>query len=66
MHGGGPEVTPGKALADTYTKEDLETLGVGIGNLERHIENAKKFGLKVIVGVNQFACVPGFPLEIFF
>ncbi|KAG8832500.1 tetrahydrofolate synthase [Serendipita sp. 399] len=64
MHGGGPEVTPGKPLADTYTKEDLETLGVGIGNLERHIENAKKFGLKVIVGINQFASDSPAELEL--
>ncbi|CCA73924.1 probable MIS1-C1-tetrahydrofolate synthase, mitochondrial [Serendipita indica DSM 11827] len=64
MHGGGPEVTPGKPLADTYTKEDLETLGVGIGNLERHIENAKKFGLKVIVGVNQFSSDSSAELEL--
>jgi methylenetetrahydrofolate dehydrogenase (NADP+)/methenyltetrahydrofolate cyclohydrolase/formyltetrahydrofolate synthetase len=55
MHGGGPEVTPGKPLADTYLKEDLECLGKGIQNLEKHIQNAKKFGLKVIVGVNQFS-----------
>ncbi|KIJ44378.1 hypothetical protein M422DRAFT_168339 [Sphaerobolus stellatus SS14] len=55
MHGGGPEVTPGKPLHDTYTKEDLVTLKEGIKNLARHIENSKKFGLKVIVAVNQFA-----------
>lgn len=55
MHGGGPEVTPGKPLADTYLKEDLAILTEGVKNLQRHVENAKKFGLKVIVGVNQFA-----------
>jgi methylenetetrahydrofolate dehydrogenase (NADP+)/methenyltetrahydrofolate cyclohydrolase/formyltetrahydrofolate synthetase len=57
MHGGGPEVTPGKALAEAYTKESLELLAEGIKNLERHIENAKKFGLKVIVGINHFLWV---------
>ena len=55
MHGGGPEVTPGKPLADTYLKEDLEILGKGIGNLCRHVENAKKFGVNVVVAVNQFS-----------
>jgi methylenetetrahydrofolate dehydrogenase (NADP+) / methenyltetrahydrofolate cyclohydrolase / formyltetrahydrofolate synthetase len=55
MHGGGPEVTPGKPLADTYTKEDLVILREGTKNLIRHIENAKKFGLKVVVGINRFA-----------
>lgn len=64
MHGGGPEVTPGKPLADTYTKEDLDTLGKGVLNLVRHIENSKKFGLKVIVGINQFTWVSLVPLFV--
>ena len=55
MHGGGPEVTPGKPLHDTYTKEDLVTLEEGCKNLVKHIENSRKFGLKVIVAINQFA-----------
>ncbi|KAI0006034.1 FTHFS-domain-containing protein [Russula compacta] len=54
MHGGGPEVTPGKPLADTYTKEDLVILKEGTKNLIRHIQNAKKFGLKVVVAINRF------------
>ncbi len=54
MHGGGPEVTPGKPLAATYTKEDLVTLREGIKNLARHIQNSKKFGLKVVVAINRF------------
>ena len=29
MHGGGPDVTPGKPLHETYTKEDLVTLKEG-------------------------------------
>jgi len=55
MHGGGPAVTPGKPLADVYQKEDLELLEKGCANLGKHIENAKKFGLKVVVAVNQFS-----------
>ncbi|RDX56536.1 C-1-tetrahydrofolate synthase [Lentinus brumalis] len=55
MHGGGPDVTPGKPLHDTYTKEDLVTLKEGCKNLAKHIENARKFGVKVIVAINQFA-----------
>lgn len=58
MHGGGPEVTPGKPLAETYLKEDLETLEKGCVNLGKHISNAKKYGIKVIVAINQFTCVP--------
>ena len=57
MHGGGPDVSPGKPLHDTYTKEDLVTLEEGTKNLVKHIQNSKKFGLKVIVAVNQFAYV---------
>lgn len=55
MHGGGPDVTPGKPLHETYTSEDLVTLKEGCKNLVRHIQNSRKFGLKVIVGINQFA-----------
>lgn len=55
MHGGGPEVTPGKPLHETYLKEDLVTLKDGTKNLVQHIQNSKKFGLKVIVAVNRFS-----------
>jgi hypothetical protein len=60
MHGGGPPVTPGKPLADVYQQENLELLEKGCANLGKHIENAKKYGLKVVVAVNQFSYV--FPL----
>jgi len=60
MHGGGPDVTPGKPLHETYTKEDLVTLKEGCKNLRKHIENSKKFGVKVIVAINQFAYVQPF------
>ncbi len=55
MHGGGPAVTPGKPLDAVYTKEDLELLEKGCGNLGKHISNAKKFGLKVVVAINRFS-----------
>ncbi|KZV93371.1 FTHFS-domain-containing protein [Exidia glandulosa HHB12029] len=64
MHGGGPDVTPGKALHETYTKENLETLEKGCANLARHIENCKKFGVKVIVGINQFSTDSPAELEL--
>ncbi|KAJ8489681.1 hypothetical protein ONZ45_g13483 [Pleurotus djamor] len=54
MHGGGPDVTPGKPLHETYTKEDLVTLKEGCKNLVKHIQNSRKFGVKVIVAINQF------------
>jgi methylenetetrahydrofolate dehydrogenase (NADP+)/methenyltetrahydrofolate cyclohydrolase/formyltetrahydrofolate synthetase len=55
MHGGGPAVTPGKVLDQVYSTENLELLEKGCANLGKHIENAKKFGLKVVVAVNQFS-----------
>jgi methylenetetrahydrofolate dehydrogenase (NADP+)/methenyltetrahydrofolate cyclohydrolase/formyltetrahydrofolate synthetase len=54
MHGGAPDVTPGKALHESYTKEDLVTLKAGCKNLVKHIQNCRKFGVKVIVAINQF------------
>lgn len=54
-HGGGPDVSPGKPLSDAYTQENLELLDAGCPNLARHIQNAKRYGLKVIVAVNRFA-----------
>jgi methylenetetrahydrofolate dehydrogenase (NADP+) / methenyltetrahydrofolate cyclohydrolase / formyltetrahydrofolate synthetase len=55
MHGGGPKVVAGKPLAPEYTDENLELLRAGLPNLERHVQNALKFGVNVIVAVNSFA-----------
>lgn len=54
MHGGGPEVTPGKPLADVYLEENLEILEKGCSNLTKHIENARSMGIKVVVAINKF------------
>ncbi|OGO26099.1 MAG: formate--tetrahydrofolate ligase [Chloroflexi bacterium RBG_16_51_16] len=55
MHGGGPKVVAGKPLAAEYTDENLELVRKGLPNLERHIKNALKFGVNVVVAVNSFA-----------
>jgi formyltetrahydrofolate synthetase len=55
MHGGGPKVVAGKPLAPEYTDENLDLLRAGLPNLERHIQNALKFGVNVVVAVNSFA-----------
>jgi len=55
MHGGGPKVVAGKPLAAEYTDENLDLLRNGLSNLERHIQNARKFGVNVVVAVNSFA-----------
>ncbi len=54
MHGGGPAVKAGAPLAPEYTEENLELLKAGLPNLEAHIENAKRFGIPVVVAVNSF------------
>lgn len=54
MHGGGPKVVAGKPLAPEYTEENLDLLRKGLPNLERHIQNALKYGVNVVVAVNSF------------
>jgi formate--tetrahydrofolate ligase len=54
MHGGGPPVTAGKPLQKEYTEENVELLQKGCANLQKHIENARKFGVNVVVAVNKF------------
>ncbi len=55
MHGGGPKVVAGKPLAPEYTDENLDLLRTGLGNLQHHIRNAKRYGVNVVVAVNSFA-----------
>ncbi|KAJ2721914.1 tetrahydrofolate synthase [Coemansia sp. Benny D115] len=55
MHGGGPDVVPGRPLADEYTQENLPLLERGFANLRRHIENVRKVGVTPIVAINAFA-----------
>jgi len=54
MHGGGPRVVAGRPLDKAYTEENLELLEKGACNLVKHIENAKLFGVPVVVAVNSF------------
>jgi len=54
MHGGGPKVTPGRALDPAYTEENLELLEKGCDNLKVNIGIAKQFGIPVVVAVNKF------------
>jgi formyltetrahydrofolate synthetase len=55
MHGGGPKVVAGEQLSSAYTDENLGLLEAGCSNLAKHIENARKFGIPVVVAVNRFA-----------
>jgi len=54
MHGGGPRVVAGKPLDYAYTTENLDLLRAGLGNMQHHIRNAKKYGVNVVVAVNSF------------
>ncbi|MBI4762575.1 MAG: formate--tetrahydrofolate ligase [Chloroflexota bacterium] len=64
MHGGGPKVVAGKPLAHEYTEENLDLLRKGLPNLIQHIENARKFGVNVVVAVNSFATDTPAELEL--
>jgi formyltetrahydrofolate synthetase len=55
MHGGGPKVVAGKPLDQAYTAENLDLLSKGVGNLIHHIATARKYGLPVVVAINNFA-----------
>lgn len=55
MHGGGPRVVPGKSLDAAYTTENLELVERGAENMVAHIEIIRKFGVPVVVAVNQFS-----------
>ncbi len=46
MHGGVEK--------DDLKNENVEALKKGLPNLERHIENIKKFGLEVVIAINHF------------
>ena len=54
MHGGGPEVIPGRPLPEEYTKENLGLLEKGIRNLMHHIRTVQKSGVKPVVCINAF------------
>ena len=47
MHGG--------VAKGDLKKEDLKALETGMSNLQRHIENIKKFGLPAVVSINRFS-----------
>jgi formate--tetrahydrofolate ligase len=44
----------GGAAPDEYNTPSIEKVKAGFANLEKHIENMKKFGIKPIVAVNSF------------
>ncbi|OPY56710.1 MAG: Formate--tetrahydrofolate ligase [Pelotomaculum sp. PtaU1.Bin035] len=55
MHGGGPGVAPGRALAEEYRTENLELLEKGIPNLLHHLATVIKAGVNPVVCINAFS-----------
>tara|TARA_B110000037_G_scaffold53567_1_gene65661 strand:- start:43269 stop:44954 length:1686 start_codon:yes stop_codon:yes gene_type:complete len=45
-HGGAPK--------EEYNTPSVERVGVGLANLDKHIENMQKFGLNPVVAINAF------------
>ena len=64
MHGGGPDVVAGKPLAPEYKTEHCELVERGVLNLKRHIENARKFDIPVVVAINKFSSDTDAEIEI--
>ncbi|VUG18473.1 DEBR0S3_12200g1_1 [Brettanomyces bruxellensis] len=56
VHGGGAAVKPNQPLAPEYTSENLDMLRKGCTNLQKHIENARQYGVDVVVAINQMSC----------
>ncbi|KAI8310797.1 C-1-tetrahydrofolate synthase [Colletotrichum sp. SAR11_240] len=54
VHGGGPPIAPGAALDAVYKQENVDILRAGCVNLRKHIENAKAYGIPVVVAINKF------------
>ena len=54
MHGGVGRVIAGKPLPEELVKENLPALERGAANLVKHIENARLFGVPVVVAINHF------------
>ena len=45
----------GTPLPNAYTSPDVELVQKGCSNLARHIQNTRKYGVPVVVAINQFA-----------
>jgi len=54
MHSGRFKVVAGKPLDPALLQENPDVVAEGCGNLVRHIENARTYGVPVVVAVNRF------------
>ena len=44
----------GGVAKDALSEENVEAVRTGFANLERHVENMRKFGVPVVVAINEF------------
>ncbi len=54
MHGGGPQVMPGRPIASEYYQSNPGLVEAGLENLLHHIATVKKTGLTPVVCLNSF------------
>lgn len=54
MHGGGPEVVPGRPLDSVYTEANTAMVERGVENLIAHIDTVRKSGIPSVVCINHF------------
>jgi methylenetetrahydrofolate dehydrogenase (NADP+)/methenyltetrahydrofolate cyclohydrolase/formyltetrahydrofolate synthetase len=64
VHGGGPPIAPGAALNKVYTEENVDILRAGCVNLKKHIQNARQFGVPVVVAINKFVTDTAAEIEV--
>ncbi|PNH35585.1 hypothetical protein VD0002_g4191 [Verticillium dahliae] len=55
VHGGGPPISPGAPLNAVYKEENVDILRAGCVNLAKHIQNARAYGIPVVVAINKFS-----------
>jgi len=56
MHGG--------VKKEDLKKEDLRALESGMSNLQRHVENVRKFGLEPVISINRFSADSAAEIDI--
>ena len=53
-HAGICQVVPGKPLEECLRRENMPALEAGMCNLEKQIENVRRFGIPAVVAINRF------------
>lgn len=64
MHSGRYRVVAGRPLDPGLSREDLRAVEEGCANLDKQIENARQFGVPVVVAINAFPTDTAAEVEI--